>query len=105
MTAKIACTDEDDSYVTKDMGIISIPICMIIDMMAFTGAYGHKTMLETKRTNPAFRDAFRVYSTEMASGLHGRIFGPGTQRKIALRQRQVQNTSASGTSMQTATTR
>ena len=67
MTAKIVCTDEDDSYVTKDMCIISIPIRMIIDMMAFTGAYGHKTALETKRTNPAFRDAFRVYSTEMAT--------------------------------------
>ena len=67
MTTKIACTDDDDGYVTQELRVISIPIRMIIDMMAFTGAYGHKTALETKRTNPAFRDAFRVYSTEMAT--------------------------------------
>jgi len=67
MTTKIACTSDDDGYVTQEIRIISIPIRMIIDMMAFTGAYGHRTTLETKRTNPAFREAFRVYSTEMAT--------------------------------------
>ena len=68
MTTKIACTDEDDGYVTKEIRVISIPIRMIIDMMALTGAYGHKTALETKRTNPAFRrEAFRVYSTEIVT--------------------------------------
>jgi hypothetical protein len=67
MTTKTACTDDDDGYVTQEIRVISIPICMIIDMMAFKGAYGHKTALETKRTNPAFREAFQVYPTEMAT--------------------------------------
>jgi hypothetical protein len=74
MTTKIACTSDDDGYVTQEIRIISIPIRMIIDMMAFTGAYGHKTALETKRTNPAFRDAFRVYSTEMATNREGEFW-------------------------------
>ena len=74
MTTKIASTNDDDGYVTQEIRVISIPIRMIIDMMAFTGAYGHKTALETKRTNPAFRDAFRVYSTEMATNREGEFW-------------------------------
>ena len=74
MTTKIACTSDDDGYVTQEIRIISIPIRMIIDMMAFMGAYGHRTTLETKRTNPAFREAFRVYSTEMTTNREGKFW-------------------------------
>ena len=69
MTTKIACTDDDNNYITKDIRVICILVCMMVtvDMMVFTGAYGHKTTLETKRTNPAFRDAFRVYSMDIVT--------------------------------------
>jgi hypothetical protein len=67
MTTKIVVTDDDDNYITKDMRVIGIPVRMIIDMMAFTGAYCHKSTLETKRTNQGFRDSFEAYCVDIAT--------------------------------------
>jgi hypothetical protein len=63
MTTKIADTDSGDNYVTKDSRVIFV----LVDMMAFTGAYGHKTTLETKRTNLGFRNSFQAYSMMIAT--------------------------------------
>ena len=67
MTTKIVDTDDDDNYITKDMRVIGIPVRMIVDVMAFTGAYGHKSTLETKRTNQGFRDSFQAYCEDIAT--------------------------------------
>ena len=67
MTTKIADIDSDDNYVTKDSHVISVPVRMMIDIMAFTGAYGHKTTLETKRTNQGLRNSFHSYSMMIAT--------------------------------------
>ncbi len=55
MTTKIVDTDDDDNYIAKDMQVIGVPVHMMVDMMCFTGAYGHKSMLESVRTNQAFQ--------------------------------------------------
>ncbi len=56
MKMKIADTDAGDNWVSTDMPVICIPIRMMIDMMAFTDAYGHKSMLDSPiRTLQAFR--------------------------------------------------
>ncbi len=69
MTTKIVETDDDDNFVTKDMQVIGVPVRMMVDMMCFTGAsrYGHKSMLESVRTNQAFRQAFQVFSQQIAA--------------------------------------
>ena len=66
MKTKIADTDADDNYITKDMDVISIPVLMMIDMMCFTGTYCHKSMLESNRTRQAFRDSFQIFSMQIA---------------------------------------
>lgn len=67
MTTKIVDTDDDDNYITKDIRVIGIPVRMIVDVMAFTGTYGHKSTLETKRTNQGFRDSFQAYCVDIAT--------------------------------------
>ncbi len=67
MTTKIADIDSDDNFVTKDSHVISVPVRMMIDIMAFTGAYSHKTTLETKRTNLGLRNSFHSYSMMIAT--------------------------------------
>ncbi len=60
VTTKIADKDSDNNYVTKDLQVISVPVRMMVDIMAFTGAYGHKTTLQTKRTNQGLRNSFQT---------------------------------------------
>jgi hypothetical protein len=74
ITTNIVVADDDDNYVTKDMRVVGIPVRMIIDMMAFTGVYGHKSTLETKRTNQGFRDSFEAYCVDIATNRAGEFW-------------------------------
>lgn len=68
MTTKVVVPDDDgDGYITKDMRVFSAPVRMIIDVMAFTGTYGHRSTLESKRTNLGFRNSFHDYITDIAT--------------------------------------
>ena len=96
MTTKVVETDADDNYVSKDMPVIGIPVRAMIDMMAFIGAYGHKSMYESQvRTR---QDFFANHSKSMLlisrdkkeknSGILGIIIESETQWENAVRQLQ-----------------
>ena len=66
MTTRIVDTDCDGAYIHKDVPVIGIEVRAMIDMMAFIGAYGHKSAYESARTREPFRSAFSVYAMENA---------------------------------------
>jgi hypothetical protein len=67
MTTRIVDTDCDGAYISKELPVIGIEVRAMIDMMAFIGAYGHKSAYESARTREPFRMAFSVYAMEIAS--------------------------------------
>ena len=66
MRIKVVEVDVEDNYVTRDIPLISVGFRAMVDMMCFTGAYGHKSCLESSRTRGPFRTAFFEYALKVA---------------------------------------